>query len=191
MHFDVPHGGYLCEAIAAETQTRNNFYDMKFGLSRPPNTVFGETPQDVVGQYLVRLPADHECYAADPATGAKYSRPSTSASSTLRGRTAELVSTLQGPSAALMDDCRKLQSRISADRLRAKRAAVFEQLREVDVKISLNAWDREKGLVEPEGYPFPPEPELPRRGLKTSLLAFPSQRSTPKFTQRIPGLGFP
>jgi len=194
LHFDVPKSGYLREAIASETHTRNTFYDTKFGLSRPPNTVFGETPQDVSGQYLVPLPPDHDCYSYSfdsTGAGTKFSRPSTSASSTLRGRTAELVSTLQGPGTAFTDDCRKLQSRIATDQLKAKRAAVFEQLRELDVKISLNARDREKGLIEPEGFPFPPEPMLPSRGLRTSLQAFPSLRSKPRFTARIAGLGFP
>ena len=191
LHFDVPKSGYLREAIASETHTRNHFYDTKFGISRPPNTVFGETPSDVTGQYLVPLPADHECYSSDPSTGTARSRPSSGASNTLRGRTVELVHTLQGPQNTVEEGCRKLASRIAADQLKAKRAAVFEQLRLVDVKISKNARERERSLVEPEGFPFPPEPILPNRGLKTTLQSFPSLRSKPRFTQRIAGLGFP
>jgi hypothetical protein len=180
LHFDVPNSGYLREAISAETHTRNIFYDTKYMLSRPPNTVFGETPEDVRGQYLVPVPPDHECFGTPSMSNIE---------NTLRGRTAELVSNLQQTQSSQHDAARQLQSRIAKDQLIAKRNAVFAELRQVDVLISKDAWDREKGLIDP--YPFPDDLVLPNRGLKTTLMAYPSQRSKPKFTTRIPGLGFP
>jgi hypothetical protein len=190
-HFDVPNSGYMLESIAAETETRNKFYDKKYAFTRPPNTVFGETPKDVDGQYLVHLPKDHSCYQMDPATGGttKLSHANNATSDTLRHRIDDVVTTVMHDSRTKTSQAYDLQRRIDVDTLKAKRDLVYKELRKADVVIAKNAWEREKGLLDPD--PFPQNPNLPNRGIKTTLMAFPSLRSTPEFTQRIAGLGFP
>jgi hypothetical protein len=190
-HFDVPNSGYMKEAINSETHTRNEFYDNKYRLVRPPNTVFGETHAEAQGKYLVEIPADHECYTIDPATGLKTSGLNSSSGSTLRNRIDALVTTVlhNCTAGSTLVHAKALQARIDKDNLQAKRDLVFQQLREAEVAINPNFRKREEGLVDPD--PLPPDLILPNRGLNTTLRAYPSQRSKPKFTLRIPGPGFP
>jgi hypothetical protein len=190
-HFDVPNSGYTKEAISSETHTRNTFYDNKYRLTRPPNTVFGETQAEVKGKYLVQIPQDHDCYKIDLATGLKTSGPASSSGNTLRSRIDALVTIVLHNCAAgsTLTQAKALQTRIDKDNLLAKRDLVFRQLREAEVTINPNFRKREEGLVDSD--PLPPDLTLPNRGLNTTLRAYPSQRSKPKFTLRIPGLGFP
>jgi hypothetical protein len=187
LHFDVERSGYLRESLKGETKTRNLFYDGKYRMEKPPNVVFGETPAEMKGQYLVKLPVNHSCFNTDPATGKKLNS-SPMSTSTLKGRQNELAELVMWENDNKHGATLELQKRINKDQLKAKRKLCYEQLRQTDLLINNNTWVREQSLVDPD--PLPLEPELPNRRLKSYLRAFPCERSKPKFTTRIAGVGF-
>lgn len=187
LHFDVPKSGYERENIMAADHTRNKFYDNKYRLEKPPNVVFGETKEEKAGQYLVTIPPHHEAWRMDPTTGTKLPSPE-SAKDTVRRRNDDIVGAILFETANKVNASVALDKRIKLDQLKAKRKLVYEQLRKADTTIAVNPWKREQSLVDVDLAPTPPL--LGKHGTVTYLRAFPSERSKPKFTNRVPGVGF-
>ena len=185
LHFDVANSGYVRESMKAEQDTRIRFYDSKYRLERPPNVVFGETKADCENQYLVTVPQTHECFTKDPHTGSPCRDVAGGETgATLRDRNADLVQAVLLEAKTKSGATQKLADRIAREHLQAKRDVVFKQLRDADLTISHNVFEREQRVVDVD--PLPPQPILKNRGTKSFLQAFPNERSKPKFTMKTP-----
>ena len=209
MFFTNASSGYEREGMRASDRTKQTFTQNKFVLERSRDPVLGENEKDVKGHFLVRMPKEKPMTvthaAEDMMSNATLNEPDNSQERVSSLESRIRVDQLKHRRDIIAKQLRDLNFHMSAGRAGYESNALEVGTRDLLLdssgkhhslgrSLKPTTTTEDIGGTTAEDYNYfngtgTPGPDLPNRGLKSTLHHFPRLRSKSQLP-RIPGVGF-